>query len=56
VLDAGFVLNRLVRRDPGGHQHDSVEPQVEVRLLRANKMTQVRRIERSAEDSDAHGS
>jgi hypothetical protein len=53
--DTRFVLDRFVGRHQRRNEHNEVEPKLEVRLLRANEMTEMRRVEGPAEDSDAHG-
>ena len=54
VLRAGLVVDGLVRRDPGGHQHHAVEAQLKVRLLGADEVTKMWRVERPAENAQAH--
>ena len=51
----GSSLDRLVRRDPGRDEHHRVERELQVRLLGAHEVTKMWRVERAAEDSDAHG-
>jgi hypothetical protein len=41
-----------VRRLPEGDEHDRVEAELRVRLLRQYEMTDVRRVEGTAEDSE----
>ena len=55
MIDARFVLQRLVRGYPGGDQDHPCQCKLEVGLLRTDEVTKVWRIERSAEDPDAHG-
>ena len=53
---ARILARLLVRRDRHRHQHDAIELELVVRLLRHDEMTHVRRIERAAEDADVtHG-
>jgi hypothetical protein len=54
VLRAGLVVDRLMRRYAGGDQHDSVEAELKVRLLRAHQVTKMWRVEGPAHDSDSH--
>ena len=54
VLCAGLALDRLVGRYPGRDQHHEVETELNVRLLAAYEVTKMWRIERPAEDPDAH--
>src|SRR5882757_9373003 len=51
---AGLLVDGLVRRYPCGYEHHSREAELNVRLLGADQMTKMWRIERPAEDSDAH--
>jgi hypothetical protein len=51
----GFLVDGLVRRYPRGYEHYSREAELNVRLLGAHQVTKMWRIERPAEDSDAHG-
>jgi hypothetical protein len=44
-----------MRRDPCRDPHDRVELQLDDRLLRADQMAYVWRIERPAEDANASG-
>jgi hypothetical protein len=41
-----------VRRLPEGHEHDRVEAELPVRLLRQYEMTDVRRVESPTEDPE----
>jgi hypothetical protein len=41
-----------VRRLPVRHEDDAIQLELEVRFLREDQVTEVRRVERSAEDSD----
>ena len=52
-LGAGVVVERPVRRLADRHEHDPVELQLDQRLLRANQMAEVRRVECSSEDAYA---
>ncbi len=54
VLGARLVLDRLVRRHPGGDQHHQIETELNVRLLAAHEVTKMWRIEAAAENPDAH--
>src|ERR1700749_3756656 len=56
VGGSGLVLNRLVRGYPCGNHHHSIEMQLKVRLLGADEVSKVWRIERPAENADAHRS
>ena len=52
VLAARIVERLLVRGHADRHEHDPVEPELHVRLLRADKMPEMRRVEGPAEDAD----
>jgi hypothetical protein len=52
MLGAGIVLLGLVWRLPGGHQHHAIEAELQVRLLAADQVAYVRRVEGPAEDAD----
>src|SRR5215217_2468273 len=52
VLHARIGLDRLVRSDRDGHQQHAVEPELQERLLRADQMSEMRRVERAAEQAD----
>ena len=54
VLGARLVVDGFVRWYPCRDQHHSVELELKVRLLGADEVTKVWRIERSAQDADAH--
>jgi len=57
VTRTGLILKRgLVRRAPSRHQDHAVQVKLQVSLLSADQVTEVRRVEGSAEDADAHGS
>ncbi len=51
-VGARVGLQLLVRRREHRHQHDAVEAELVERLLRADQVPDVRRIERAAEDAD----
>ena len=51
-LAAGVLARLLVRRHRDRHEHDAVEAELVERLLRHDEVTDVRRIERAAEDAD----
>ena len=53
-LGARVLLHLAVRRLPHRDPHDRVQLEPRVRLLRREQVTQVRRVEDTAEDSDAH--
>ena len=56
VRDARVGIDGLVRRHRDRHQQDAVEPELHERLLRADQMAEVRRVERPAEQADPrHG-
>ena len=54
MLCPWFLFDRLVRWYARGNQHHLVELQLKVRLLHADEVTKMWRIECSAEDADAH--
>src|SRR5205085_1523219 len=55
VLGSRLVFDGLVRRYAGGDQGHAVESELKVRLLGADQVTKMWRIERAAEDAYAHG-
>src|SRR5262249_10563127 len=54
-LRPGILLDLAVRRHAGRNPQDRVELQLDDRLLRADQMAYVWRIERPAEDANASG-
>jgi hypothetical protein len=54
MLGTGLVLDRLMWRYQGRNQHHSIEAQLKVCLLGTHEVTKMWRIERPAEDPDAH--
>ena len=54
VIGPGLVLDRLVRRNTGRNQHHAVKLEFTVGLLRADEVTKMWRIERTAENSHPH--
>jgi hypothetical protein len=55
VLDPRISLDRLVRRLAYGHEQHALEVELHERLLRADQMADVRRVEGPAQDADAQG-
>src|SRR5205085_12497682 len=55
VGGTGLLVDRLVRRYSRGNKHHLRQAELNVRLLGAHQVTKMWRIERSAQDPDAHG-
>jgi hypothetical protein len=53
VLRARIVVETLVRGLPGRHQQHTIKVKAQMRLLPADKVAQMRRVEGSAENADA---
>jgi hypothetical protein len=54
MLGAGLRIDCLVRGRSGGDQHHAIEFELKVRLLGADQVAKVWRIERPAHDSHTH--
>ncbi len=54
MLGAGLVFDRLMRRNAGGNEQNLIELKLPVSFLSADQMTDMGRIEGTAENADAH--
>src|SRR4051812_40828806 len=55
MLDARVLLDLLVRRPVDRHEHDTVQLELGVRLLRTHEVAEVRRVERASEEAELQG-
>ena len=54
MRNAGVALDLFVRRLVHRHEDHAIQAELEMRLLSADEVAEVRRVERASEEADIH--